>query len=175
MTRRSLPRERAEISRADVILNKSPPSGAGQCWSVSPANQQGAWSRLHHRDRLIQGSEPSRQPSEARSRAGTRQRSASTTTAKHSNWWLLGDFPSLGSVARLAAAGTLPGLPSTQGQRRSRAVTAALARAEGLSLLQCNPRDGQRGRQPGRAHGSGSKMGDRSQEPPFPPAPSKLP
>lgn len=82
--------------------------------------------------------------------------------AKHSNWWLLGDFPSLGSPASLAAAGTLPGPPSTQGQRQSSAVTASLATAEGLSLLQCNPRDGQRGQHPGRAHGSGCKMGDAS-------------
>lgn len=162
MTRWSLPRERAEISREDVILNKSPRSGARRCRSVSPANQQGGWSRLHHRDGLTKGSEPSWRPSEARSRAGTRQRSASTTTAKHSNWWLLGDFPSLGSAASLAAAGTLPGPPSTQGQHRNSAVTASLARAEGLSLLQCNPRDGRCGRQPGRAHGSGSKMGDQS-------------
>lgn len=172
MTRWSLPRERAEISWADVILNKSPRSGAGRCWSVSPANQQGGWSRLHHRDGLTKGSEPSWQPSEARSRAGTRQRSASTTPAKHSNWWLLGDFPSLGSAANLAAAGTLPGPPSTHGQRRSDAVTASLARAEGLSLLQCNPRNGQRGRQPGKAHSSSSKMGTSPKTHPCPQHPA---
>lgn len=69
MTRRSLPRERAEIffQAKFVIPNISRRSGAGRCWSVSPANQRGGWSRLYHREGLTTGAEPSWQPLEAQS------------------------------------------------------------------------------------------------------------
>lgn len=135
MTRQSLPGERAEISREDVIPDKSPRCGAGRCWSGSPAHQQGGWSSLHHRAGS-KGSEPSWQPLEARSRAGTRQRSAPTTTATGGSW-----ETSLLRVQQPAwlRHGHSQGPPPP----RSSAGRASPAKPGGFSLLQCDPRDGQ--------------------------------
>lgn len=149
----SLQRARAEISQR-VPLRAERPSWS---WAMRARYRQlisraAAPPRRMER-RLRAQPAATRDPEPSRNEAGKRL----TRTGKHSNWWLLGDFPSLGSAPSLAAAGMLPGPPLPGG---STAVTA-----EGLSLLQCNARDGQRGQGKG-CTARAARQGTRPQTPP---------